>query len=123
MSHQRNNSRYQDPYVEPGAEYLAADKGSGTPGSYSDGQYNDGQYGGYNNGLPADKFDDDGVHALGEIAPGQRQTAGRAHLQNPTSSFAAMGPPPRSTGVLREWRKEERGRQWGKVSPSNAGDS
>lgn len=113
--HQRNGSNYQDPYLEPGAEYLATDKGSTTQGSYMDGQYDQG-YGSYNNALPADKLDDDGVHALGEIAPGQRQTAGRAGLQNPTSSFAAMGPPPRSTGILREWRKEERGHQWGKVS-------
>lgn len=118
MSHQRNNSNYQDPYLEPGAEYLATDKGSSTPGSYMDGKYGDLQYGSYNNALPADKLDDDGVHALGEIAPGQRQTAGRAGLHQPTSSFAAMGPPPRSTGILREWRKEERGHQWGKVSSS-----
>ncbi|TXT08624.1 hypothetical protein VHUM_02752 [Vanrija humicola] len=33
-------------------------------------------------------------------------------LGQPTSSFAAMGPPPRSTGILRMWRKDERGKQW-----------
>jgi len=28
----------------------------------------------------------------------------------------ANGPPPRSTGILRMWRKDERGKQWTRVS-------
>lgn len=28
----------------------------------------------------------------------------------------AAGPPPRSTGILRMWRKDERGKQWTRVS-------
>jgi hypothetical protein len=30
----------------------------------------------------------------------------------------ANGPPPRSTGILRMWRKDERGKQWTRVSHS-----
>ena len=38
----------------------------------------------------------------------QRERPGR-------SGLAAPGPPPRSTGILRMWRKDERGRQWTRV--------
>ncbi|WVN86818.1 uncharacterized protein L203_101991 [Cryptococcus depauperatus CBS 7841] len=43
----------------------------------------------------------------------QRAQPGRSGLAKPpTTSFAEMGPPPRSTGILRVWRKDERGKQW-----------
>lgn len=60
--------------------------------------------------------DIDGVNKLGEIGGTERERPGRAGLHQPTSSFAAMGPPPRSTGILRMWRKDERGKQWFRVS-------
>ncbi|WVQ79184.1 hypothetical protein IAT38_001280 [Cryptococcus sp. DSM 104549] len=41
----------------------------------------------------------------------ERAQPGRSRLR-PTTSFAEMGPPPRSTGILRVWRKDERGKQW-----------
>ncbi|XAO25632.1 hypothetical protein I312_104460 [Cryptococcus bacillisporus CA1280] len=42
----------------------------------------------------------------------ERAQPGRAGLRRPTTSFAGLGPPPRSTGILRVWRKDERGKQW-----------
>jgi hypothetical protein len=62
-----------------------------------------------------DDLDGDGVHKLGEIGGTERIVPGRAGLTHP-SSFAAVGPPPRSTGILRMWRKDERGKQWFRVS-------
>ncbi|ORX37746.1 hypothetical protein BD324DRAFT_650295 [Kockovaella imperatae] len=44
--------------------------------------------------------------------PVQRAHPGRQGLQSTTKSWAEMGPPPRSTGILRMWRKDERGPQW-----------
>ncbi|KAI9638953.1 uncharacterized protein MKK02DRAFT_41983 [Dioszegia hungarica] len=41
----------------------------------------------------------------------ERERKGRAGL-NQTKSWAEVGPPPRSTGILRMWRKDERGKQW-----------
>lgn len=32
-------------------------------------------------------------------------------------------PPPKSTGFLRIWRKDERGKQWGKVCPALSGNT
>jgi hypothetical protein len=39
-------------------------------------------------------------------------------------SWAEAGPPPRSTGILRMWRKGERGKQWSRVGsgPSTRAD-
>lgn len=45
----------------------------------------------------------------------QRAQPGRSGLRNQTKSWANVGPPPRSTGILRMWRKDERGRQWTRV--------
>lgn len=45
----------------------------------------------------------------------ERERKGRAGL-NQTKSWAEVGPPPRSTGILRMWRKDERGKQWSRVS-------
>jgi hypothetical protein len=44
----------------------------------------------------------------------ERERKGRAGL-NQTKSWAEVGPPPRSTGILRMWRKDERGKQWSRV--------
>ena len=48
----------------------------------------------------------------------ERAQPGRSGLRQPTRSFAELGPPPRSTGILRMWRKDERGKQWFRVSSS-----
>jgi len=45
----------------------------------------------------------------------QRALPGRSGLRNQTKSWAEVGPPPRSTGILRMWRKDERGQQWTRV--------
>jgi len=45
----------------------------------------------------------------------ERAQPGRSGLRQPTRSFAEIGPPPRSTGILRMWRKDERGKQWLRV--------
>ncbi|OWZ43379.1 hypothetical protein C356_03466 [Cryptococcus neoformans c45] len=42
----------------------------------------------------------------------ERAQPGRSGLRRPATSFAGLGPPPRSTGILRVWRKDERGKQW-----------
>ncbi|OCF34489.1 hypothetical protein I317_04917 [Kwoniella heveanensis CBS 569] len=47
-----------------------------------------------------------------ENANTQRAQPGRSGLRQPPRSIAEMGPPPRSTGILRMWRKDERGKQW-----------
>lgn len=62
--------------------------------------------------------DPDGVNALGEIGGERREQPGRSNLGGigaPMSTFEAFGPPPRSTGILRMWRKDERGKQWTRV--------
>jgi hypothetical protein len=45
----------------------------------------------------------------------ERSQPGRSGLNGPMKSFAEMGPPPRSTGILHMWRKDERGQQWFRV--------
>lgn len=49
----------------------------------------------------------------------ERAQPGRSGLRKSTRSFAEAGPPPRSTGILRMWRKDERGKQWFRVSCSS----
>lgn len=127
-------SNYKDPYQHGGSEYLAptnvppgaaAPQQHGYDGSaHPDAGYEySTQYNSYTSTTPSSyeknnesKPDLDGVHALGELGPGERERPGRMGLGQPTSSFAAMGPPPRSTGILRMWRKDERGKQWTRVS-------
>lgn len=47
----------------------------------------------------------------------ERAQPGRSGIRHGQSkSWAEIGPPPRSTGILRMWRKDERGRQWTRVS-------
>ena len=57
---------------------------------------------------PAEKMEDGTL-------PTQRAQPGRQGLSGAPKSWAEMGPPPRSTGILRMWRKDERGPQWTKV--------
>lgn len=45
-----------------------------------------------------------------------RAQPGRSGLRDNSTSWAA-GPPPRSTGILRMWRHDERGKQWLRVNP------
>lgn len=115
----------QDGYGAGGQEYLAPQGQGHGQGHYDDGNsYNQthgqdqyGNYNSYSNSPPEkDGADADGDPQLGQIGGGARPVPGRSGLQQPTSSFAAMGPPPRSTGVLRMWRKDERGKQWTRVS-------
>ncbi|KAL1406284.1 hypothetical protein Q8F55_007980 [Vanrija albida] len=123
-------SNYKDPYQNGGSEYLQAGMppGAAAPqhgydnSAHPDAGYQySAQYNSYTSTTPStyEKNNDstgdlDGVHALGELGPGERERPGRMGLGQPTSSFAAMGPPPRSTGILRMWRKDERGKQWTK---------
>ena len=44
-----------------------------------------------------------------------RAQPGRQGIRAPPKSWAEIGPPPRSTGILRMWRKDERGPQWFRV--------
>lgn len=44
----------------------------------------------------------------------ERLRKGRQNIPAP-QTWAEMGPPPRSTGILRMWRKDERGKQWSRV--------
>ena len=59
-----------------------------------------------------EKIVDDGAYGQNT----ERSQPGRSGLRQPPRSFAEMGPPPRSTGILRMWRKDERGKQWLRVS-------
>jgi len=129
------NNNYSDPYAAnpPGGPYGAKENEDFSNPPYahqSSVDYN--SYGGTETqtptsmsstptpkGVGAEKphpDDLDGVNNLGEIGGTERERPGRAGLHQPTSSFAAMGPPPRSTGILRMWRKDERGKQWFRVS-------
>ncbi len=110
MSHNYNTS-YRDPYAEQGAEYLD-DRGNPTSGP-RDGNAGEDYYPQYNT-YGAEKTTPNDVDA--GLGGTERLQPGRANIgQAPISSFAAMGPPPRSTGILRMWRKDERGKQWTKV--------
>lgn len=52
----------------------------------------------------------------GFIGGTERERPGRQRQMGDVPvSWAGMGPPPRSTGILRMWRKEERGSQWIRV--------
>lgn len=69
--------------------------------------------------------DQSSMHLAGEMGEDQyghgnaegteRAQKGRQGLQAPPMTWAEMGPPPRSTGILRMWRKDERGKQWSRV--------
>ena len=52
-----------------------------------------------------------------------RPRPGRSGLDDRAKSWATMGPPPRSTGILRMWRKGERGKQWFRVRESDWAES
>jgi hypothetical protein len=47
---------------------------------------------------------------------GTRESRYGANLDPRPPSQWTIPPPPKSTGFLRIWRKDERGKQWGKVS-------
>ena len=68
--------------------------------------------GGYQAYPSTEKMKEEGVYGHST----ERAQPGRSGLREPTQSFAEMGPPPRSTGILRMWRKDERGKQWFRVS-------
>lgn len=115
MSHNYNTS-YRDPYAEQGAEYLD-DRGHPQSGP-RDGNADD-YYPQYNS-YGAEKTTPNDVDT--DVGGTERLQPGRANLgQGPESSFAAMGPPPRSTGILRMWRKDERGKQWTRVGTACGG--
>jgi hypothetical protein len=57
----------------------------------------------------------DAAYGNEEMAGTERAQKGRQGLQAPPMTWAEMGPPPRSTGILRMWRKDERGKQWSRV--------
>jgi len=45
----------------------------------------------------------------------ERERKGRQNIGGGAEKSWANGPPPRSTGILRMWRKDERGKQWTRV--------
>lgn len=112
--HNYKTSAYSDPYAAQGSEYLD-DRGNPTSGPVEGDNYGGYGYNQYGGDLGPEKTTpndvDNGVGGTERLQPG-RQNIGQA----PMSSFAAMGPPPRSTGILRMWRKDERGKQWTRVS-------
>ncbi len=67
--------------------------------------------GNYQANPSTEKIVDDGAYGQST----ERAQPGRSGLRPPPRSFAEMGPPPRSTGILRMWRKDERGQQWFRV--------
>lgn len=67
-----------------------------------------------NSAMPAGADDYDNYT---NTVPVERERKGRqgAGASGASKSWA-QGPPPRSTGILRMWRKDERGKQWTRVS-------
>ncbi|KAL7425051.1 hypothetical protein Q5752_000739 [Cryptotrichosporon argae] len=108
---------YDDPYNPP--HHAAAAAPSYEPNAYA--------------GVPAypstEKFGAPDADVYAEKAEAddalpantERAQRGRAGLQRPPSTWAQMGPPPRSTGILRMWRKDERGKQWSRGGPWRTG--
>lgn len=128
MAHYGNNDRYADPYQQH--QYATYDQG--TPYGYSNEQPH-----GYTGNEPnysspdvhnqsqnqqpdyytsTDKINENSA-APGEeyTVPVERERKGRQNIGGDGRSWA-QGPPPRSTGILRMWRKDERGKQWTRVS-------
>lgn len=56
------------------------------------------------------------VEPPAEYAGTERVRKGRTGAEGAAKSWGTTGPPPRSTGILRMWRKDERGKQWTRVS-------
>lgn len=117
-----NNDRYADPYQQHQ-------------------QQGQGQYASYDQSYPSDNHPanpqhDDGYsnHQQPEYYPStdkinvndqeayttpviERERKGRQNIGGGGGAEKswANGPPPRSTGILRMWRKDERGKQWTRV--------
>ena len=114
-----NNDRYADPYQQHPTQ----------------GQ---GQYASYDQSYPSDTYpanpqhdDTYSAHQQPEYYPStdkinvneeayappviERERKGRQNIGGGAEKSWANGPPPRSTGILRMWRKDERGKQWTRV--------
>ncbi|ORY34783.1 hypothetical protein BCR39DRAFT_514697 [Naematelia encephala] len=118
----RYENRYDDPYDRPIAypppeQYQQPAYAQDDPNAYHDGAYGEaprypsypadpsaGDYEAY----PSTEKINDGGYAENTA----REQPGRSGVRGQTKSFASLGPPPRSTGILRMWRKDERGEQW-----------
>jgi hypothetical protein len=102
------NSRADMPYEDHNPAYQTSastekmvDRSSHLPSD----EYGHSQAGAYNG-------ENDAQMGMGGT---ERVQKGRQGLQAPPMTWAEMGPPPRSTGILRMWRKDERGKQWSRV--------
>jgi len=118
--------RYSDPYGEepasydtlqpdapPPFEHQPANGSSSYPGPLRNSAYQSDQIPtGYQHNRSSEKMVEDGSYGQNT----ERAQPGRQGLHKPARSWAEIGPPPRSTGILRMWRKDERGRQWFRVS-------
>jgi hypothetical protein len=116
-----NNDRYADPYQQ----HLGQGQGQG-------------QYASYDQSYPSDTYpsnpqhdDTYSAHQQPEYYPStdkinvneeayappvvERERKGRQNIGGGAEKSWANGPPPRSTGILRMWRKDERGKQWTRV--------
>lgn len=137
MAHYGNNDRYADPYQQN--QYASYDQ---TPYGYSHDAPQHQQYGYASNETPnystpdvqhgqhqqqqpdyytsTDKINENsaavGAGAEDYSVPVERERKGRQNVGGNSKSWA-QGPPPRSTGILRMWRKDERGKQWTRVCP------
>ena len=102
------DDRYADPYS--GDQYLgqiATERvhSASTNGSFA---YGDASLRGFQANPSTEKVVED---SLGT----ERAQKGRQGVAQSSRSWQ-NGPPPRSTGILRMWRKGERGKQWSRVS-------
>ncbi|WVW86927.1 hypothetical protein I302_108982 [Kwoniella bestiolae CBS 10118] len=126
MSHQYGNS-YADPYNQQQGYYNNGYDESQQPPPFQNQGYSysndanpygeeprypsypaDPSAGDYQPNSSTEKMNDEGQYQEST----QRAQPGRSGLRRPPVSIAEMGPPPRSTGILRMWRKDERGKQW-----------
>ena len=103
-----SDARYSDPHAQ--AAYSDSQYAQSTGKTYVAPPAHDQ---GFLANASTEKMVDDGVPLQT-----QRAQPGRQGLPNHSKSWAEVGPPPRSTGILRMWRKDERGQQWFKVGPS-----
>ncbi|WWC65830.1 uncharacterized protein I303_108452 [Kwoniella dejecticola CBS 10117] len=122
MSHQYG-SPYADPYNNRQSGYYNNDYDTQQPPPQAYGYSNDSNPYGEEPRYPSYPADPSAgdyqphsstekVTDEGQYENTQRAQPGRSGLRQPPRSIAEMGPPPRSTGILRMWRKDERGKQW-----------
>ena len=115
-----NNDRYSDPYQQHQGQgqgqYTSYDQ-SYPSDSYPANPQHDDTYSAHQQPEYYPSTDKINVNESEAYAPPviERERKGRQNIGGGAEKSWANGPPPRSTGILRMWRKDERGKQWTRV--------